>query len=114
MTRAVRLDDTRELRCKHTGKLIPPGSYKPMFVIGATYLTEGGESIRIVSESRTHGGHYDTVLGSDNIYRYDRRGDRGRVTGTKPGDPRNLKFCYSPEFDDEYWKLLEDWKKDNG
>lgn len=55
-----------------------------MFKVGRIYQTLNGRAVRIVARCDDCKGH-ETVLGSDNIHRYDRSTnsiDAGRVTGT--------------------------------
>ncbi len=65
----------------------PVHASTPMFIVGQTYLTRGGRSVTIVAENRRPG--YESVQGDDKGedrgWRYDRDGDRGRVTGSAPG-----------------------------
>jgi hypothetical protein len=46
------------------------------FKVGSLYNTKSGKLVKIVIRSD------DTVCGNDGIWRYDREGDTGRVTGT--------------------------------
>lgn len=95
--RHVRLSEERQMVCKVTGRIMASTAYPVMFFVGQTYYTQEGKLIRILSDCRDYKGAYDTVYGSDGIWRYDRRKDRGRVTGTPPGDPRNLKPLWEDE-----------------
>lgn len=69
---------------------VPPPPSQP-FEVGETYLTLSGVPIQVVS---LHGDiDHATALGSDNIHRYNRVGDRGRVTGSSfdmTAEPLNL------------------------
>lgn len=63
------------------------------FVVGATYPTMDGKLITIVE--KTDLKHYECVVGSDGVARYNRSNEHGdaclgRVTGTNGSDPRNL------------------------
>ena len=49
------------------------------FKLGEYCRTYGGDIVRIVGESNHKG--YECVLGDDGIWRYNRRGEEGRVTG---------------------------------
>ena len=62
-----------------------------MFEVGEKYKTKGGTDVEIVAEGMV-GGFCRIVLGSDGMWRYDREGDRGRVTGSAldMSDPDNL------------------------
>lgn len=64
--------------------------YVSNFVVGATYVTKEGKSVRIVSEANVN-TEYWSVLGDDSAKGW-RYADNGFVTGTKLGanDPRNL------------------------
>jgi hypothetical protein len=67
--------------------------FMPTFVKGQKAKTLGGETITIVRELRDEGHHYDTVMGSDGIWRYDRPNDCGRTTGQMdPTCPHNLVY----------------------
>jgi hypothetical protein len=73
-----------------------PGHYIGAFVVGETYLTQDGKEVTILDQSTVPS--YEAVKGSDlnvdgnNIWRYNRPNDRGRVTGSNfdMSDPRNL------------------------
>lgn len=58
--------------------------------VGESYKTQDGKNVTITEARHTPG--YECVLGDDDIWRYNREGDRGRVTGTAHdfSDPRNL------------------------
>lgn len=69
---------------------------KPMpttlpFVLGQTYSTKSGDVVTIIDE-HCKDDPYWTVLGSDDLWRYNRESDRGRVTGSPfdMSDFRNL------------------------
>lgn len=64
---------------------------KPMFKVGKTYETVGGDMVKIVGISNED-TTYETVYCEDMVHRYNRR-DYGRVTGTdhETPDNRNLK-----------------------
>lgn len=67
-------------------------THEKMFHVGETYEMVGGGSVEIVVENTEYRG-YETVACADGVYRYNRPGSYGRVTGTgfnRP-DPRNLK-----------------------
>jgi len=67
--------------------------FHPVFVKGQKAKTMDGQLVTIVEEKRDEGHHYDTVLGSDGIWRYDRPNDCGRTTGqTDPKCPHNLVY----------------------
>ncbi len=57
--------------------------------LGKTYKTKGGSSISIVDIDNDTKG-YETVLGSDGLWRYNREGDYGRVTGVGKNFSENL------------------------
>jgi hypothetical protein len=61
------------------------------FELNATYRTKGGELVKIIEVS-THLPGYECVKGEDDIWRYNRPNDRGRVTASAHdmSDPRNL------------------------
>ncbi len=87
-------------------------TYERQFIVGKTYLTVEGKKVKIIAENTQYGPHYTCVQGDDgetrvdeNIFhkgvyeitegstlgwRYDREGDVGRCTGSKPGGPRDL------------------------
>jgi len=50
------------------------------FEVGNTYKSFGGQMVKMV-ERRDEPG-YEVILGKDDIWRYNRDADRGRVTGT--------------------------------
>jgi len=65
------------------------------FLVGKTYVTQGGEIIQIVARSMETKG-YETVIDQNGVHRYDRsdsKSDAGRVTGTAHdySDLRNIK-----------------------
>ena len=64
--------------------------YVSNFVVGATYVTKEGKSVRIVSEANVN-TEYWSVLGDDSAKGW-RWADNGVLTGAKLGvnDPRNL------------------------
>jgi len=64
--------------------------YLEKFEVGKRYLTQGGETIEILAETHLEG--YECVKGSDDIWRYNRPSDLGRVTASAfdMSDPRNL------------------------
>ena len=49
--------------------------------VGNTYKTYDGKDVRIISEQKEYRG-YETVCGDDVWFRYNRRYDIGRCTGT--------------------------------
>ncbi|UTC29733.1 hypothetical protein BAJUN_01030 [Bajunvirus bajun] len=61
------------------------------FILGETYETFDGRSVKIVELKHDLKG-YETVLGDDDKHRYDRSGlqERGRCTGSKATSPHNL------------------------
>jgi hypothetical protein len=87
-------------------------SYEPQFIVGKTYLTKEGKRVKIIAESRRRGyecvqgddgvtrvdemictpGVYEITEGSELGWRYDRKGDVGRCTGSPHdfSDPDNL------------------------
>lgn len=62
-----------------------------MFMLYETYETQEGNKVMIVEESQV-GSQYHCVKGDDNIWRYARQSDAGRVTASNfdMSDPRNL------------------------
>jgi hypothetical protein len=50
------------------------------FLLMSSYKTKSGKWVRIIDESTRKG--YETVKGDDDIWRYNREEDRGRVTGS--------------------------------
>lgn len=62
-----------------------------MFLVGMTYKTKYGRLVKIV-KSKYAGSLYACVQGDDGIWRYDRDGDVGRVTGSNHNmsHPNNL------------------------
>jgi hypothetical protein len=56
--------------------------------LGITYVTKSGKPVKIVQ--RNDMIHYETVLGNDGKYRYNRPGDRGRCTGASRTCSENL------------------------
>jgi hypothetical protein len=50
-----------------------------MFKVGEYCRTYGGDIVKIVDESNDKG--YECVKGSDGKWRYNRKGDYGRITG---------------------------------
>ena len=68
-------------------------AFCPVFLKGQKAKTLDGKKITIVKEKRDPEHHYDTVLGSDGIWRYDRPNDCGRTTGQlDPKCPHNLVY----------------------
>lgn len=68
-------------------------TWSPAFTVGQTAKTLDGNTIKIVEERRDSKHRYDHVLGSDGIWRYDRPGDCGRVTGqSDPKCKHNLVY----------------------
>ena len=68
----------------------PQAPTKP-FIVGQTYRTKSGDEVRIIGELYA-GTAYACVQGSDDLWRYNRESDRGRVTAS-PFDmscPMNL------------------------
>jgi hypothetical protein len=63
-----------------------------MFNLYETYETLDGKKVFIVAESNV-GTAYHTVQGDDGLWRYARKSDAGRVTGSvfDMSEPRNLK-----------------------
>lgn len=61
------------------------------FVLGETYETFDGRTVKIVELKRSIKG-YETALGDDEKHRYDRPGlqERGRCTGSPATSPDNL------------------------
>jgi hypothetical protein len=75
-----------------------------MFKVGNTYKTQEGKDVKIIAESYV-GTAYHCVQGDDGLtpeggWRYARKSDAGRVTGSAfdMSDPRNL---IPPETPDE-------------
>lgn len=71
--------------------------YKRAFVVGKTYLTQAGKAVTIIAENTRIGPYYTCVQGDDGEtpdkgWRYDRKSDAGRCTGSAfdMSDPRNL------------------------
>ena len=64
--------------------------YVSNFVVGATYVTNDGNKVRIIQEANQN-TEYWSVLGDDSAKGW-RWADNGFVTGAKLGvnDPRNL------------------------
>lgn len=62
-----------------------------MFEVGCTYKTKSGKVVLIVKAEDIDGPHH-AVQGDDGIWRYARRGDAGRVTGSAfdMSNPLNL------------------------
>lgn len=58
-----------------------------MFKLGEYCRTYGGDIVKIVEVSDTK--YYETVKGSDGKWRYNRRGEYGRITGWS-GLPMNM------------------------
>lgn len=104
MTRAVRLEEKRGVYCKVTKRLIPPETIDNMFVVGEVYKTVEGQDVRIIAESRDYKNYYGCVKGDDGIWRYDRRNDRGRVTGRTNYCPMNLV----PPREERPWPVKSD------
>lgn len=86
--RAVRLEDTAT-RCIITGRALPENG-ENAFTVGRSYRTIGGQIVMITKENRDRHGAYDHVCGHDGKWRYDRKGDRGRCTGSERGGPNDL------------------------
>lgn len=63
-----------------------------MFNLGASYLTNDGAVVKIM-EVKDEGGPYHAVKGDDELWRYGRNQDTGRVTASRfnMSDPKNLK-----------------------
>lgn len=65
------------------------------YVVGNKYLTQAGMFVRVAMSSDKRG--YETVMGEDQIWRYNRASDRGRVCGS-PHDysyPANFVRLYT-------------------
>lgn len=84
-------------------------AYEFQFKVGRSYRRVDGKIVKIISESMISGVHYRCVQGDDGAesfdpehhtdvahaarvsgWRYDRHGDVGRCTGSKPGGARDL------------------------
>lgn len=59
-----------------------------MFQLGLTYKTLDGKEVLIIDSSNTRG--YESVQGDDGFWRYNRKGDWGRCTGSERDNPDNL------------------------
>lgn len=69
------------------------------FVVGQTYQTKGGKSVTITEDNSDRiGPSYWCIRGDDDIWRYNRESDRGRVTGSAfdMSDPLNLVPLAAP------------------
>lgn len=73
----------------------PPAHSVPL-IVGKRYRTYGGDIVTIIYRNDEMRG-YEVVQGDDLPefevqlgFRYNRKSDRGRCTGSEPGDPRNI------------------------
>lgn len=88
------------------------GGQAKYFEVGVTYETLDGNKIKIQEfkdlEGRGRTG-YETVMDEHGHHRYSRR-DRGRCTGSKTNDPKNVQlgcFWTRMDIDDPYSYIME-------